>query len=223
MNATIGMLVLIYFLALFFWVRYLYYRSLRTAEAREVMYERLAAAIVYIPLGLQAAFLFCFAFFQLLPLIDTTGDFFHQFIIKGNRRKIPDLFALRIIFIGSMMIAMNYLLLRKAGSLKDKGTALVCKIALFIVNLFWLKVLAQNCVDSFQYRKAVQAVINYNNNYLWLLSIALAAVYGFSGSRAGTTGIYKKYIALTARMIWVYCAALLVISIPRIIYLVASS
>ncbi|MBL7749516.1 MAG: hypothetical protein JNM19_18910 [Chitinophagaceae bacterium] len=223
MNVTIGMLGLIYFLALFFWVRYLYYRSLRTAEARAVMYKRLAAAITYIPLGLQAIFLFCFAFFQLLPLIDTTGEFFHQFIFQGNRKKIPDLFALRIIFIGSMIIAINYLLLREAGLLKDKGAALACKMMLFIVNLFWLKVLVQNCVDSFQYTKAVRAIINYNNNYLWLMSVVLAAVYGFSGSQAGAIGRNKKYIALTSRMIWVYCTVLLVISIPRVIYLLVSS
>src|SRR5689334_5350172 len=108
MGTSVILLFLIYSISVIFWFRFLYLRSLRKAEDRQHLVHSTGRLIILLPLGLQAAFLFCYAFYQVVPLGIDFSDLFEETIFGNRKTAVPDLHALKIITAGSVLIGINY-------------------------------------------------------------------------------------------------------------------
>src|SRR5262245_24956510 len=115
------MLGLIYFLSLFFWFRYLIRHSLLTKEDRAYTFEKVSELFIYFPVGLQDAFLFFYGVYELLPLGNKISDPFDRIVLNNPETSYPDLYALKIIVAGSLLVSISYSLMKRLIETNDKG------------------------------------------------------------------------------------------------------
>jgi hypothetical protein len=211
---------LIYFTAIFFWLRYLCLRSFSTTERRGYFIRRLLDMILYIPIGLQAAFLFCYALFHLPVIGNKLSGLFEMVVLDNKANHYPDFYPLQIIFIASLLLAVNYILQRMAAAHSDKITAGLLQFFIFMASLFLLRTLVQNIYESIGWSGAGHILIGYNNYYGWFLVIVITLVFSVFGGGMPKTDANTKYMALASRLLWLYCFITLLFGLPRIIYLV---
>ncbi len=78
-------LVVIFLVSFILWFRYLYIKTLKNKANRVNAAIQIAEFAIYIPIGVQAVFLFCFAFFKLLPLSNESFNFFEALFFKSKK------------------------------------------------------------------------------------------------------------------------------------------
>lgn len=222
MNYYFISLGLIYFIAVFFWFRYLYNHSLRTAADRVYTVKKIAELSVYLPLGLQAAFLFPYAVIQLFPLGIKTAELFERAVLRNSEIDFPELYPISTIIAGSLIIGISYTLFKTVTLISNRSIQLLARLILFTGTLFMLKAIVQNIFFSLRMGLVQKVNISYDNNYIWIVGLLLAGVLMFTRPKEEDSGsiFFVKYLALTGRILLFYCFLLLLIGTPRIVYLV---
>jgi hypothetical protein len=211
---------LIYFVALFFWGRYLYVHSLKKAADRKYSLQKISALVVYIPVGLQAILLFCFSLPQVMPLGDKLAGLAEFIFFKSGRESIPDLYELTIILAGALVMALNYCLAVIAASVTNNAGSIFSKSLVFAIGMFFLNLLRLNISYSVFGDTVSQLIISYNNNYLLALALSLVVFFALIKGE----WIYKrqspsiKYFSLTSRILLMYSLLVAIAAIPVIIY-----
>lgn len=223
MNYFIAALSLIYFLSLIFWMRYLYIRSLSTAEDRKYTVKKIGDLIPYVPLGLQAAFLFCYGLFQTITISIKLSNLFDKAVLRNHAIDHPDLYPLKIMVTGFMIVAITYVSIKAASLIEDKVSKLLVQAMLFAASLFLLKVLVQNIYVSLQLGLIEKAAISYHTKYTWVLCLAAAGVLSFANGEWMQRSTFIKYAALASRILLLYCFIALLFALPRIIYLIVEA
>lgn len=214
----IGFLGLIYALALFFWLRYIWHRSLRTADKRKQFVESLQKITPYIPIGLHTVFLFCYAVFQFRPVYIRMSALFARYVLKTEGKDTPDFYPLQLIFTVSLLITFYYFLLRLINAVREKTIAFTLHVLLFTAGLYSLKILVLNIRWSAGLADEASVPVTYANSYLWILTLLFTFFVSLVGGESIRTDSWFKYIALTCRLLWLYFFAALLFSLPRIFY-----
>ena len=214
--------VLILVLSLFFWFRYLYLKSLRTAEDRTYMVQRTGQLLFLVPLGLQAAFLFIYAVVEVYPLADKFSDLFNKWVLQDGEQEYPDLVSLKIICNGSMLAAISYLFYSQVMAVRDAVSALVLKVIFFALNFILLKATVQNIYLALDLYPSGKVWFHYQNSYLWFMSGLLILFFSMVKGKLGKKLYATRYPGLASRIILLYCLLALVLMIPRAIVLVAA-
>lgn len=220
MISLIVCLGLIYFSAIFFWLRYLCLRSFNTAERRGYFIRRLLDMVLYIPIGLQAAFLFCYALFHLPVIGKKLSGLFEMVVLDNKANHYPDFYPLQIIFIASLLLAVNYILIRKVGMVREKVPKFLLQFFIFIASLLLLRTLVQNIYESTGWNRAGHIPVEYSNYYAWVPAIVISLVFSVAGGGIKKTDANTKYMALASWLLWFYCFIAFVVGLPRIIYLI---
>jgi hypothetical protein len=211
---------LIYFVALFFWGRYLYIHSIKKAVDREYSLQNISALVVYIPIGLQAILLFCFSLLQVIPIGDKLAGVVEFTFFKSGGEAVPDLYELTIILAGALVTALNYCLATAAASVTNNAGSIVSKSLIFAAGIFFLNLLRLNISYSFFGDTDSGLIINYNNKYLLVLSLCVIVFFALLKG----AWIYKrqslviKYFSLTSRVLLLYSLLVAMAAIPVIIY-----
>lgn len=210
---------LIYVAAFFLWFRFFYLRSFRTAEKRGYFLERLLDLVPVVPMGLQAAFLFCFAF-AYLPLAGRQlSGLFGRLVLDGHSGKYPDFSSLQIIFSGCLLLTLNYILLRAAASISNRFIAGLLKGALFFISLILLRNLVENIDVAITTGINTRPLVNYGNPIGWIPILLIILPFLYVHVSARHTASLAKYLALASRVLFFYCVLALLIDLPRIIIL----
>ncbi len=212
-------LTLIYSVAVFFWCRYLYLHSFRTKEDRAYTFKKTSELFLYIPLGLQAAFLFCYAVYEAIPVGFRMSDLFTRLILRDLKIDDPDFDGLKIVFAGSMMIGASYTSIKMTTTLEDRVSAVIAQIMLFALNCFFLKEMVQNIYLSAGFPARGHSVINLQDHTLWIFMLIAVPVLSFINTKAEGPLSWLRYTAVAARTILVYCLICFVLVLPRIIHL----
>lgn len=208
-------LYLVYLIAVVGWLRFLWLRSLRTAEDRQYTWQKVSQFALYVPLGLQAAFLFFFAVLQLLPLAGDTAELLDKLILKGGRKEYPEFEGLRILFSGCGVILISYLLNQAAAKITDTALNLVTKLFLFAGQYFLLKNTVLQIGQSLGFYPTGKILFSLTGSRLFLISLVLAIFFSFSSGKNGEKISTSRYPALVARMLLFYCLLILLLSLPR--------
>ncbi|MCX6317182.1 MAG: hypothetical protein NTW29_07815 [Bacteroidetes bacterium] len=202
---------------LFFWFRFLYIRSLRTAEKRETFGASLQHIFPYIPLGLHAAFLFCYAVIQFRFLYIKLAALFGHYVLGKKDIDTPDIFPLKLLFAASLLIALYYLLLRSIRTISHKATKLILHGILFTAGCYSLKVLVLNIKWSAGLSYELAAPVSYGNGYLWVCCLVFTFFVSITHGINIRPDSGFKYVALTSRLLWLYCLVAFFFAIPRIL------
>ncbi len=221
MTSGIILLGLIYFLSLFFWSGYLYRHSLRTKDQRACTFRKIAEMFIYIPLGIQAAFLLWFAVFEFIPISNNLSKLFDRIILNNREQEYPGMYALKIIATGSLIIGLSMAGIKASGSLEDKVSKLSLRTILFVANLFLLKATVQNIYLSLHIKPGGIVQVNYENDYLWLSGVLLTIILSVLKNEEPGRDSFSKYAGLALGLILLYSFIALVVILPRIIYLIA--
>lgn len=211
---------LIYFTSLFFWLRFLYIRSLSTAEKRNYFFSRLVDLFFYIPIGLQAAFLFCYALFHLPVNGKNLASLFDKALSGNKNNPHPDLYPLQLIFTATLLLAVNFIFIRMAASAGKKAVTWLLRVIIFLAGIFLLRTLLQNIYESTGWNRAGHIPVDYSNYYVWLPAIVISLVFSVAGGEKPKTAANTKYLALASRLLWFYCFIAFVVGLPRIIFLI---
>lgn len=177
--------------------------------------------LLYVPLGLQAAILFCFALFHLPVIGNKLSSLFDKVVLGHKSSQYPDFYPLQIIFTGSMLVAVNYILQKQAAAVSEKISSLLLQLFVFIGSLFLLRTLVQNIYESIGWNGTHHPAIIYGNSCGWIAALFFSLVFSLLGGGQMKTDGSTKYLALTSRLLWLYCFIALLFGLPRIIYLVA--
>ncbi len=130
-------------------------------------------------------------------------------------------YNLKIIFLGSIIMAVQYTLLKKHHDSKNTAGIILYKSLVFLSSIFFLGLLVINIYHSFSLDNVTQFAFSYNNYYLWFLCVLLSIIL----SLAKGEWIYKKqnidikHFALVSRILLFYTGFILLLSLPRVIVL----
>lgn len=208
-------LYLVYLIAVAGWLRFLWLRSLRTEEDRQYTWQKVSQLALYVPLGLQAAFLFFFAVLQLLPLAADMAELLNKRILKGGRKEYPEFEGLRILFSGCGIILISYLLNQAAAKITDTALVIVSKLVLFAGQYFLLKNTVLQIGLSLGFYPTGKTLFSLTGSRLFIISIVLVVFYSLSSGKNGKKISSSRYPALAARMLLIYCLLILLLSLPR--------
>ena len=209
---------LIYSLALFFWFRYLYQASIKNAENRIHFIHSLKRILLFIPLGLQGILLSFLAVGQIVPLSISVFEYSGFILFGSMENTLPDFGPIRILFVGSLLGAIQLFLLKLNCSAIKKGSSFR-SVLIFIVSIFFLDILIANVRSSLSFFQSPDLVFNYNNFYLWLLCFLLVAIFAFLKGHQ-FSGKYRtlfKYLALTSRILLTYLLLIVAMALPLMI------
>lgn len=215
------LLTIIYSTTLLFWTRYLYNCSLKKTVDRTDFFNSIKKIFLFIPLGIQSILLFCFALTELIPLSNKLAAFI-ELNIYGSRGFLPvDFEALRIVFSGCLLVALQYLLLKmKPVELKSENR--ISRFFVLMISIYFLETLIANIRHALFFEPLPGFAFEYDSFYLWLLYVIAAFAFAFMKAE----WIYKKqmngvkYLSLASRMVFGYLLLVFIIGIPRIIYTV---
>ena len=210
---------LIYFLSVFLWIRYLYKHSLKKQADRIYTAQKILDFAIYIPVGLQAIFLFCFAVFQFIPLSNQLYHFIETVFLGNKEAGFCNFDALKIIFIGSVVVMINHAVIKTSAALKSNpGTDLLYKSLIFFVSIFLLRLLVLNIWGSFTIRPALKLLISYNNNYLLLPSVLSVILFSILKGRLihKNHGAAVKYYSLGLLILLLYSLLIITITLPLV-------
>lgn len=214
-----NLIAFIYSTAIFFWIRYLYKYSLKKTVDRTNFFKSIKEIILFIPIGLQAIMLFCFAFGQTIPLSVKFSNFIEFIFFEQRESVLPDFEPIRIIFIGSLLVVFQYYLL-KVKLYFIKGSIRIYQIIIFISNIFFLNNLISNIRHSLFYSLLSNLVLNYNNFYIWMLCLLLVFIFGsLKGKWIQEKQInLLKYLSITSRILLLYSILIIIVALPLIIF-----
>jgi len=198
-----------------------YSHTLKDPEDRIFSFEFIKWISFYLPIALQAIFLFCYASGQAI-LIGSAISNFIAFNLYNDLNEVSiNLEPLKIIFIGSLLVSAQYLLLR-TNLFDSKGLTIVAKLIAWLISIFFLKLLIENILYSLAIQTSTGLTFSYNNNYMWVISLLLTLSFTFI--RGDWIYIKEsnslKYLSLTASILCVYSLFIILITLPRIIYAV---
>jgi len=205
--------------AIFFWIKDVYSHTLKDPEDRIFFFEFIKWVSLYLPIALQAIFLFCYAMGQAI-LISSALSNFIAFNIYSDLNEVQiNLESIKIIFIGSLLISAQYLLLR-TNLFDSKGLSIVAKCIAWLISIFFLKLLIENILYSLAIQTSTGLTFSYNNDYMWVICLLLTLSLTFvRGDWIYVKELNSlKSLSLTARILSVYSLFIILITLPRIIY-----
>jgi hypothetical protein len=130
-------LLLVMLVSVVFWMRYLYVKTLKSKTNRIDAVKQMVEFGIYFPIGLQAIFLFCFALFKIIPLSNELLNFFEGVFFKNKKLELVDFYGLKIIFLGSIIMVLNYALFKKIHASKNTIDIVLYKLFLFLSSVFF--------------------------------------------------------------------------------------
>lgn len=216
---TFFWLILIYGCAVFFWLRFFYIRSLKTAAGRSILFESIQEIFLFVPIGMQGILLLSFCVIEVIPLSIKLSDSIELIFFTKGEIVLPDFESLKIIFIGALLLTLQYLLLRKNIS-SYKPLNILIRFSTFLISILFLRFLSSNIFHTFYLFPAGKLPVSYDNNFAWLLCIVLVVI----GILMKGEWIYERqlktirYFSLASRIVMGYLLLVFIIALPLIIF-----
>jgi len=133
--------------AIFVWVKDIYTHAFKDPTDREDFFRKLITFCTFLPIVLQAVFLFCYAVGEAILLSTSLSNIF-AFNIGGDLKwRAINFGPLKIIFIGALLLTSQYLLLKRNLSV-NKGLNIGVKFLAWLISIFFLTLLVLDILNS---------------------------------------------------------------------------
>ena len=141
-------------------------------------------------------------------------------VFEDSESGIPDFESYKIIFVGALLLSLQYLLLKINTAIKPINILL--KLVAFIITLYFLKSIAANISPALTFSYMTTPVISYNNNTLWLLSVIVLLTVGIIVSLPDSKPQINslKYIGVAGVVVTLHSLFMIALAIPPIVLIV---
>ena len=204
---------------MYFWIKDMYSHTLKDAGDRIFYFGFLKWILFYLPISLQAIFLFCYAAGHAILLSSGFSNLL-AFRTSSDLNEVSNnLGSIKIIFISSLLLSIQYLLLQ-TNFFERKSLNIAAKFMAWLSSILFLKLLVENILYSLSIQTSTGLTFSYNNDYLWLLSVLLTlTLIIVKGAWIYNTDRNSlKYLALTSRILSSYSLFIIILALPMIIY-----
>ena len=204
---------------MYFWIKDMYSHTLKDAGDRIFYFGFLKWIIFYLPIALQAIFLFCYAAGHAILLSSGFSNLL-VFRTSSDLNEVSNnLGSIKIIFISSLLLSIQYLLLQ-TNFFERKSLNIAAKFMAWLSSILFLKLLVENILYSLSIQTSTGLTFSYNNDYMWVICLLLILTLTFVKGEwiYGRELNSLRYLSLTARILFVYALFIILITLPGIIY-----